>query len=216
MKIINRYNSKNNIAVTAEIIYDIDRLKKELFPLPNHTETEQFKRIKNKNRRAEWLSTRYLLKEILGKYPGIEYEYTGRPILKHKLNLSVTHSKGVVGIVLSEHDSPGADIEIVNERIQRIAEKFTKPELIIKNRPDNTNRHLYAIWCGKETLFKMYAKGNLNFKEHLFIDTRQLTEQGVMIARINTDDFTKNYKINYHFFKHNNTNYIFTYCFNLK
>ena len=190
-----------------------EKLKDLLYPFLSSEEKKQLDSISKEKRRAEWLGIRALIYEELGYYPGIVYDFNGKPVLQDKMNISVTHSNGLIGLVISEFDTPGADIEIVAERINRIAQKFTFPENFKRMKPNHRNRHLYAIWCGKETLFKIYSKGNLDFKENLFIDTRNLKTEGTMNAQIKTDNFEVDYNLNYHFFEYNNKEFIFTYYF---
>jgi 4'-phosphopantetheinyl transferase len=93
----------------------------------------------------------------------------GKPFLKN-LNISVSfsHSNAMVACIIDINGHPvGIDIERIRESIRIIAKKFCTLN-------DTTTfddlRHYHLIWGGKEVLYKIFAKKELDFKEHLTVN----------------------------------------------
>jgi len=88
-------------------------------------EIEQLSLINNKNRRLEWLCTRYLLKQLLNKDIRIHYDAHHKPYLdNNSFNISISHSKSLVGIYLNKEKYLGLDIEEISNKIDKISVKF--------------------------------------------------------------------------------------------
>lgn len=118
-------------------------------------ELSVYQSFKNDRRRREWLATRILLKEMLGSYPGIDYDSNGAPILKDNAhnNISVSHADGLVAVSLSKKYHVGIDVERVTNRVLRIKDKFLTPDEYDINDP-NLLQLLYIQWSAKEAMYK--------------------------------------------------------------
>jgi phosphopantetheinyl transferase len=92
----------------------------------NPDELLQIESFKNERRKLEWLSTRALAKEIQNKNSIIEYDSFGKPkLINPSLNISISHSKDMVGVILNKDFRVGIDIELVSKKIERIAKKIS-------------------------------------------------------------------------------------------
>jgi len=118
------------------------------------------------NRRdIERFATLLLLKEIQLE-DQIHYNEDGKPVLKNGRFISISHDKNFVGIIL--HGSEiGLDIQTVEERIHRIANKFCNEDEL--NHFQSTEERT-AIWCAKEAIFK-YFGANVPFAESITVTT---------------------------------------------
>ncbi|MCR5455574.1 MAG: 4'-phosphopantetheinyl transferase superfamily protein [Bacteroidales bacterium] len=118
-------------------------------------EKSVYQSFKNDRRRREWLATRLLIKEMLGRYPGISYDGFGAPILSGccDINISVSHTDGLVAVSLSYKCSVGIDIERITNRVLRIKHKFLNPDEYNTDDP-NLLQLLYIQWCAKEAMYK--------------------------------------------------------------
>lgn len=136
----------------------------------------------NEKRKIEWLGTRYLLQTQHNKQAIIIYNNDGKPTLNSGENISISHSNGVVGIIISNQDI-GLDIERKREKIDRIKEKFlNKNELNeISNSTDKTTL-LTTYWSCKEALLKIYGKTDLIFDEQLFVEINNNKITGKIIT----------------------------------
>ncbi len=135
-----------------------------------HPEVKKAAEFKNPKRRKEWLSARVLLKELTGSYSVISYDQYGKPLLDDKkYQISVSHSNNYLCLILSKEKEVGVDIEFVSDKIARIALKFLHDEEM-EQIDKNSILELYLHWCAKETLYKLHGKGDLDFKNNIFIE----------------------------------------------
>ena len=170
------------------------------------TECSKFKYNK---RKLEWLSARRLLCHLLQNKKKeipefrIIYNSQGKPSLNYKnttekiSEISISHSGNYVAVILSDKYSVGIDIELMSDRINRISHKFVSEQeqqaIIGKQRYS-----LYQYWCAKETLFKIYGKGNLDFKKNIKIKLTNINDtEEQFTGTIETNDFNKKYVLHH-------------------
>lgn len=122
-------------------------------------------------RKQEWLASRVLLKELLGREARIAYRTTGAPYLPDvSLSISISHTKGYVAVLLSHQPAAGIDIEHRSDRILKIRSRFLAPD-----EERNVINQTYEVecllvcWCAKETLFKLIGQENVDFCRHLHV-----------------------------------------------
>ena len=112
------------------------------------------------SRRAERLAWRGVLREIA---PDAEVEYTpsGAPQLKnsHYTYISVSHCRDAVAVALS-CEVCGVDIERLDRNFSRIASRYVSDE---EQRLCDEEWWLAAVWCAKETLYKMAGREGIDF-----------------------------------------------------
>jgi phosphopantetheinyl transferase len=123
----------------------------------------------NETRKKEWLAVRLLTKKMLGVWPQIGHTTSGRPFLQNKdLNISISHTKSMAGILLGKSMQLGLDIENINRNTENILARFLSPdELIAIRTQDNAVKILY--WCAKETVFKAMNQQNIPFATSILI-----------------------------------------------
>lgn len=121
--------------------------------------------IMNKRRKQEWLLTRALL---LKKMPNanILYYDTGQPYLSNnEFQISISHSKNQVAIAFSERKI-GIDLQFIVTTLRKVHTKFiSAAEREFISELDIT--HLCILWSAKEALYKLHAKGGLDFKKNM-------------------------------------------------
>lgn len=109
-----------------EITEDYENLRSRL--LLDERDIETVESFKNYQRKLEWLSVRTLLKEMLGKDSKIVYGPERKPYLHNNLyNISISHSKNLTSILMSKKKRVGLDLEYMDTKILRIADKFLRP-----------------------------------------------------------------------------------------
>ena len=148
-----KINSKTTIGVW-EMSEDIEDLNQDNILYPEN--------IKNKKRKKEWTCSRLLLNRIAPDQ-NIIYNKYGAPILSNGRAISISHSKTLCSIIIS-NENASIDIEPINSKAHLLKKKFVtkKEKKLIRNKEEAT-----LIWCAKECLFKWHQKGKLNFKEDL-------------------------------------------------
>ena len=121
----------------------MDLAEKSATPFPN--------RLPNR-RDIERFATLLLLKEAKLE-DQLQYNEFGKPVLRDGRFISISHDKNLVGIIIHEEEI-GLDIQTVEERIHRIANKFCNEDEL--NQFQSTEERT-AIWCTKEAIFKYFG-----------------------------------------------------------
>ncbi len=168
-----------------------------VFPLRSE-EKADFEKISNLTRRKEWLTTRVLLTELLQKRKIINYSAHGKPFINEsKLNLSISHSRNFVAIIISSQYYPGVDIEQVSERVANVQHKFLNETERVWC---NSLSLMTACWSAKEAVFKIFER-ELDFHD-MVVEPFQLgPDKGQFEASIIKSVPPKRFKINYRFFE---------------
>ena len=105
------------------------------------------------NRRdIERFATLLLLKEAKLE-DHLQYNEFGKPVLRDGRSISISHDKNFVGIIIHEEEI-GLDIQTVEERIHRIANKFCNEDEL---KQFQSTEERTAIWCTKEAIFKYFG-----------------------------------------------------------
>tara|TARA_Y100000385_G_scaffold290945_1_gene366244 strand:- start:1664 stop:2296 length:633 start_codon:yes stop_codon:yes gene_type:complete len=127
---------------------------------------------KSDKRSLEWLSSRYIIQKCEDvKSDEIDKDEFGKPHFKtKKKNLSISHSNGYAAVAL--YDFPiGIDIQTFVAKIQRIESKYTqKSEVNHYLSFVDKLKALHIIWTIKESVFKLYGRKELPFKEGILLD----------------------------------------------
>ncbi len=139
--------------------------------------------MKSEAHRRAFLSIRHLMAEAGYVDHDLFYDDFGKPHLRDGKYISITHSHNFTGIIISETDEVGIDIEMQRDKILRIAHKFTPiEEYRTLANTEALMRKLTIVWGAKESLYKIYAQQGLSFLRHInvidfsFEDTRTVAE----------------------------------------
>lgn len=158
-------------------------------------------------RQQQRLASRMLIKELLNAStePEITYNRYGKPFLcGYDGFISISHSDDLVAVYISSAVESGIDIQRIKPKINRIAPKFAGKEelrLLANDSADNQLHKLHLIWCAKESIYKLYGKGNLNFKENIFTGPIVFSEKGRFDARLSIDGQIIYYESHYEKFE---------------
>ncbi len=124
--------------------------------------------MKSEMHRRAFLSIRHLMEQAGYKDHDLYYDDFGKPHLKDGKYISITHSRNFTGIIISESDEVGIDIEMQRDKILRIANKFTPlREYRTLANTEAIIRKLTIVWGAKESLYKIYAQQGLSFLKHI-------------------------------------------------
>ncbi len=199
---------KDCLLGTWDISEDLETLLSlvELEP----SEQSRLDGFQNYNRKLEFLSVRILLKELAGKKARIIYDETNKPYLKdNSFQISITHSHKLTSVLLSKTKRVSIDLEFMSHRIERIADKFIHPKEKISSNPELRKYHMYIHWCAKEALYKICDKGQLNFRENMFIEPFEVNDSGNIKGMVKTGGKIQEFDLSY--FK--TGNYITVLCY---
>ena len=117
-----------------------------------------------------FMSIRQLLKQAGYADADVFYDAFGKPHLKDKNYLSITHSFTFTAIIISKKKPVGIDVEKQRDKIVKIAHKFTPIEEYntIANHEALVSK-LTVVWGAKESLYKIYGKKKLRFLHHIYL-----------------------------------------------
>ena len=110
-------------------------------------------------------------------FPDFPYEEiliadTRKPFLPNEqYHFSISHSVNYAAAIVSSTYRVGIDIEMISEKVERIAHKFIHEEemkFLMNGEWSMVNRELLTmLWSAKESLFKWYSLGEVDFQEHM-------------------------------------------------
>jgi phosphopantetheinyl transferase len=176
-------------------------------------ETEEFfkrnvplqRDVTHPHKRLQHLAGRFLLQYLFPDFPYhlIEIADTRKPFLAdEKYHFSISHCGDYAAAIVSKVNRVGIDIEIPVEKIIRIANKFlSKEEFSIFNiqLPTSNPQLLTLLWSAKESVFKWYGNGSVDFRKHIQLRAQKLESESIDCF------FSKNNKelmIRHHQFEH--------------
>ena len=94
---------------------------------------------------------------------------------------SISHTKGFAAGIISAETPVGIDIESISPRVLKIEKKFLNPhEFALLARFSEQDRIVFAslFWSIKETVYKCWGNGGVDFAEQIRIQSFSLQDQG--------------------------------------
>lgn len=163
------------------------------------------------SRQQQWLAGRLLTYTLLAQMGAAQARLLalpgGKPYFDQPgLHLSISHTRQQVVALVSRAGSVGIDIEGIHPKVLRVKDKFLTASEQGAAGEDLNKTLIY--WCTKETLFKLYGRRQIIFKEHLKVAPFDLQPSGFLTASIGLPDFQKTYTVHYEV----GTDFILTYC----
>jgi phosphopantetheinyl transferase len=131
--------------------------------------------VSHAQKRLQHLAGRFLLTELFTDFPleEILIADTRKPYLAdEKFHFSISHFGHYAAAIVSSSHRVGVDVEKPGPAIEKIRHKFLSPFELDKalegmEEPGQQLRRLTLLWSAKESIFKWYSLGNVNFKEHI-------------------------------------------------
>lgn len=149
------YSSEGSAQLNVEQFSPEDRVKWE------QRQTE--------HRKEEFLLSRSALAAALNPLPLSAVYYHGNQPKHEAGHISISHTKGGAIAAFSATVEVGVDIEGVRQQIGRIAQKFIRADEEKYYTSLGTTNAQQLLWGLKESLFKLFGTGNVDFKKHLHI-----------------------------------------------
>lgn len=140
----------------------------------------------SENRRKETGSVYSLLFAMTGyRNLVIGHEPSGKPYVEG-YKIGISHTKCFVSVILSTSCDVAVDIEYINTRVLRIADRFLredeKPNALqfSKGKKEKGDKDVVPdviptllFWCAKETIYKLYSDERLTFQNIKIMDAEQ-------------------------------------------
>ncbi|MBT6650052.1 MAG: 4'-phosphopantetheinyl transferase superfamily protein [Flavobacteriales bacterium] len=183
-----RNTTENNCSIA---IWDTQETLNELLKLSRPFDLTKFKTEK---RKKEFLASRLLVQEI-SQNTIITYNEFGAPELDNGKYISISHSKEMVAIIISEQQV-GMDVEQISEKVLHLSSKFVSE----KNLKNLSKEKATLIWCCKEAVFKWHQTGGVDFIKDIIIPEFSAKEKGEIAIQFKNKELNLNYqKINNHY-----------------
>lgn len=135
--------------------------------------------VTHPHKRLQHLAGRFLLQFLFPDFPYhlIEIADTRKPFLPdEQYHFSISHCGDYAAAIVSKDKRVGIDIEIPTPKVENIMHKFLNQEeqqRFNKSRlTTHDSRPTTLLWSAKESVFKWYGDGEVDFKKHI-----QLKEQ---------------------------------------
>lgn len=163
-------------------------------------EKEYLETLNNGKRNLHWLGTRVLLRKMLNTdlYIDMDVDEHGKPYVKNfPHHISLSHSVDYAAVMISEDKSVGIDIEIIKEKIERVAKKFLSGQELDFIDQKRQIEHLYVCWCAKEAVYKLQGKRNVSFLDDIRLYPFECCHDGKIRARLIGQGTEKDFTVNY-------------------
>ncbi|MFT4643786.1 MAG: 4'-phosphopantetheinyl transferase [Planctomycetota bacterium] len=158
------------------------------------SEKEILNKIQRDTRKLQWLSARYILKELTNNEEVIKNKH-GKPFLKSKNGyISISHCQNFAVAIYSKELNVGIDIEPQREKVIRIADKFLSENELSCIEKEQEVKHLITSWAMKEAAFKWYGREYISFKHSIQIAPYKYNDKLSRI-RVNVVSPKKTYKL---------------------
>ena len=99
----------------------------------------------------------------------IRYDESGKPLINSDLNISISHSNLMAGIVFSGFNQTGIDIEEKETKIINIQNKFLNESEKLKDEYQSDVDYLTKIWTAKESIYKALGIKGISFSDDIII-----------------------------------------------
>ena len=164
--------------------------------------------ITHPHKRLQHLAGRYLLQYLFPYFPIhlIQIADTRKPYLPNESHhFSISHCGDYAAAIVSTTHRVGLDIEMPVERIRKIQHKY----LSVKDAGINLENlseteavnKLTLAWSAKESIFKWYGLGEMDFKNHMFLNRISAEgETGTIDAVFAKNEFV-DLQLSYQFFE---------------
>lgn len=123
--------------------------------------------MKAESHQKGFLAVRKLL-EVAG-YDDFDlyYDDFGKPNLKDKKHISISHSNDFSVIAISDFNL-GIDLEILKDKTLKLAPRYMDVSHLENLSSEEALKKATVIWGIKESIFKIKNEAGISFKDHIF------------------------------------------------
>ena len=131
--------------------------------------------VSHAQKRLQHLAGRYLLRELFPDFPlqEILIADTRKPYLAdEQYHFSISHFGSYAAAIVSRAQRVGVDVEKASPSIEKVRNKFLsslESDIAFDGieKSGHRLRQLTLLWSAKESIFKWYSLGQVNFREHI-------------------------------------------------
>jgi phosphopantetheinyl transferase len=186
---------------TEFAIWKIEEEAEELYSQLqlNEHEKAHYESLKVGKRNLHWLGTRVLLRKMLrtDEYIDFKVDGHGKPYLVNlPYHISLSHSFDYAAVMISK-EPVGIDIELVKEKVERIAHKFMRKEEMAFINPKDKINQLYVCWCAKEAVYKCFGQKEVSFVHNILLEPFNFEGHGCVNAHLHKGKTRLDYRVGY-------------------
>lgn len=142
--------------------------------------------VTHPHKRLQHLAGRYLLKVLDPSFPVDKILLDGRrPYLDNNtFHFSISHCGDYAAAIVSRNFRVGIDVELATEKVVRLEQKFlteTEQSIIRSAGFKSVLKGLTTAWSTKESMFKWYALGNVDFRKDMEIREVEINSNGIQL-----------------------------------
>ncbi len=127
-------------------------------------------------------------------YRGIKKDDCDKPhLIGEMAHISISHSHPYAAAMIHMKESCGIDIERPQEKIHRIAHKFINSDE--QSWVGEKSENLTLVWSAKETLYKIYGRKKLAFKEDMMVLPSHNKAGESLVGTVNSENSEKKYNL---------------------
>ena len=144
------------------------------------------------------LASRMVLKVLKPVFPfdQIHLNPAGKPYLPEGMpQFSISHTRGFAAGIISDETPVGIDIEWISPRVLKIEKKFLNPhEYALLASLSEQERIVFAslFWSIKETVYKCWGNGGIDFSEQIKIQSFSLQDHGAATVQFGQSSAVNN------------------------
>jgi phosphopantetheine--protein transferase-like protein len=127
-------------------------------------------------KQLQHLASRFLLTTLQPGFPlaDIQKSESGKPYIPKKSSyFSISHCGDYAAVIISESTETGIDVEIITPKATMLQSRFLSDQerkMVDQKKENLSTDQLHTLcWSMKETMFKWYGKGGVDFKKHMEI-----------------------------------------------
>lgn len=132
-------------------------------------DVEPCRTFKSDTRRVEYMAVRVLLNAMFMQNVELHHNDSGAPYLDNGVNISISHTKGLIGIAKNNSKIIGIDMEHNSPRVMRVRSKFLDNGEQQAIAPDEIMANLVA-WTAKEAMYKVVSQCGVSLRDDLHLE----------------------------------------------
>ena len=196
-----RKKLENKAEIAVWQITETEEELKGLSSVPTD-EMEEIMLFRSESQRKQKLAVRALLNEMFDEKMYLNHHDNGKPYLENCVtNISITHTEKYVGVIISDDDELGIDIESLDRDFAVVEKKALSEDEIDDLDDEKKNEQLAIYWCAKEAIFKRMSQNRVDFAEQIEVEKFNLRKEGELEATfIHKDEHEEDFELEYMMF----------------
>lgn len=197
------YLSNNTKLYLWKITEDLDTLFRDM--RLKDSSIKRLESMKSESHKKGFLAVRKLLQHIDYNDFDLYYDEFGKPNLKPQgcsikdMHISISHSHEFSAIAISDRNI-GIDIEILKEKIIKIAPKFMEVIKLENLEIEDKIKKATVIWGIKESIFKIKNEPGISFPNHIFEEDFNFKDKKT-IAKLDFNNKVENFAVEFDSFE---------------